>query len=125
MISQRAKNLSPSETLKVSAKAKELARQGRSIISLSAGEPDFKTPKHICDAAVRAIEEGFHGYTVNTGTPELREAIVRKLQRDNGLEYSPDQVVVSNGAKQSIGFTLFATIDPGDEVIIPAPYWVS
>lgn len=125
MISQRAKNLSPSETLKVTAKAKELARQGRSVISLSAGEPDFKTPKHICDAAIRAIEEGHHGYTVNTGTPELREAIVEKLRRDNQLEYRPEQIVVSNGAKQSIGFTLFATVDPGDEVIIPAPYWVS
>lgn len=125
MISQRAKNLSPSETLKVTAKAKELARQGRSVISLSAGEPDFKTPKHICDAAIRAIEEGHHGYTINTGTPELREAIVEKLRRDNQLEYRPEQIVVSNGAKQSIGFTLFATVDPGDEVIIPAPYWVS
>lgn len=125
MISQRAKNLSPSETLKVTAKAKELARQGRSVISLSAGEPDFKTPKHICDAAIRAIEEGHHGYTVNTGTPELREAIVEKLRRDNQLEYRPEQIVVSNGAKQSIGFTLFATVDPGDEVIIPAPFWVS
>lgn len=125
MISQRAKNLSPSETLKVTAKAKELARQGRSVISLSAGEPDFKTPKHICDAAIRAIEEGHHGYTINTGTPELREAIVEKLRRDNQLEYRPEQIVVSNGAKQSIGFTLFATVDPGDEVIIPAPFWVS
>lgn len=125
MISQRAKNLSPSETLKVTAKAKELARQGRSVISLSAGEPDFQTPKHICDAAIRAIEEGHHGYTVNTGTPELREAIVEKLRRDNQLEYRPEQIVVSNGAKQSIGFTLFATVDPGDEVIIPAPFWVS
>ncbi len=125
MISTRAKNLSPSETLKVSAKAKELIRQGRSVISLSAGEPDFRTPSHICDAAINAIKEGFHGYTMNTGTPELREAIVNKLKRDNGLTVSPDQIVVSNGAKQSIGFSLLALIDPGDEVIIPAPYWVS
>jgi aspartate aminotransferase len=125
MISQRAKNLSPSETLKISAKAKELIRQGKSVISLSAGEPDFKTPNHICAAAIKAIEEGFHGYTMNTGTPELRQAIVDKLKRDNGLEYSPDAIVVSNGAKQSIGFTFLAAIDPGDEVIIPSPYWVS
>jgi aspartate aminotransferase len=125
MISQRAKNLSPSETLKISAKAKELIRQGKSVISLSAGEPDFKTPKHICEAAIKAIEEGFHGYTMNTGTPELREAISNKLKRDNGLDVSPSDIVVSNGAKQSIGFTLLATIDPGDEVIIPSPYWVS
>jgi aspartate aminotransferase len=125
MISQRAQNLSPSETLKISAKAKELIRQGKSVISLSAGEPDFKTPKHICNAAIKAIEEGFHGYTMNTGTPELREAIVAKLKRDNGLDYSAADIVVSNGAKQSIGFTMLATIDPGDEVIIPSPYWVS
>lgn len=125
MISQRAKNLSPSETLKISAKAKELIRQGKSVISLSAGEPDFKTPKHICAAAVKAIEDGFHGYTMNTGTPELREAISAKLKRDNGLDVSPSDIVVSNGAKQSIGFTLLATVDPGDEVIIPSPYWVS
>ncbi len=125
MISQRAQNLSPSETLKISAKAKELIRQGKSVISLSAGEPDFKTPKHICEAAIKAIEDGFHGYTMNTGTPELRDAIVSKLKRDNGLDYSPADIVVSNGAKQSIGFTMLATINPGDEVIIPSPYWVS
>jgi aspartate aminotransferase len=125
MISQRAQNLSPSETLKISAKAKELIRQGKSVISLSAGEPDFKTPKHICNAAIKAIEDGFHGYTMNTGTPELREAIAAKLKRDNKLEFSPADIVVSNGAKQSIGFTILATIDPGDEVIIPSPYWVS
>ncbi len=125
MISKRARQLSPSETLRISAKAKELARRGESIISLSAGEPDFKTPDHICRAAIRAIDEGFHGYTMNAGTPELREAISEKLKRDNGLEVSPERIVVSNGAKQSIGFTLLATVDPGDEVLIPSPYWVS
>ncbi len=125
MISTRANNISPSETLKISAKAKELARQGKSVISLSAGEPDFKTPVHICDAAIQAIRDGFHGYTMNTGTPELREAIVQKLNRDNGLQFDPGQIVVSNGAKQSIGFTILATVNPGDEVIIPSPYWVS
>lgn len=125
MISKRTRELSPSETLKISARAKELKREGRSVISLSAGEPDFKTPKHICDAAIEAIKNGVHGYTMNAGTPELREAISQKLKRDNGLGFAPSQIVVSNGAKQSLGFSLLALIDPGDEVIIPAPYWVS
>lgn len=125
MISDRARQVAPSETLKISALAKQLAREGRSIVSLSAGEPDFKTPGHICDAAIEAINDGQHGYTMNTGTPELRDEIVKKLKRDNGLDYTPDQIVVSNGAKQSIGFTMLALINPGDEVIIPSPYWVS
>lgn len=125
MISKRARELSPSETLKISARAKELKREGRSIISLSAGEPDFKTPDHVCQAAIDAIESGFHGYTMNMGTPELREAIAAKLKRDNNLNYEPSQIIASNGAKQSIGFSLLAVVDPGDEVIIPAPYWVS
>jgi aspartate aminotransferase len=125
MISKRAQQLSPSETLKITARAKELAREGKSVISLSAGEPDFKTPAHICNAAIEAITDGFHGYTMNTGMPELREAISVKLKKDNRLQYDPNQIVCSNGAKQSIGFTLLATIDPGDEVLIPAPYWVS
>ncbi len=125
MISTRAQNLQPSATLKVTGRAKELKRQGKSIISLSAGEPDFKTPKHICDAAIQAIEDGFHGYTMNAGTPELREAICAKLKRDNNLDYDPSQIICSNGAKQSVGFSVLALVDPGDEVIIPAPYWVS
>lgn len=125
MISQRARSLAPSATLKISAKAKELARQGKSIVSLSAGEPDFPTPPHVCEAAIKAIEDGFHGYTMNTGTPELREAIAAKLKRDNGLDYEPSQIVTSNGAKQSLGFSMLALLDPGDEAIIPAPYWVS
>lgn len=125
MISQRAQNLQPSATLKVTGRAKELKREGKSIVSLSAGEPDFKTPKYICDAAIKAINEGQHGYTMNPGTPELRDAIVAKLKRDNGLEYDASQIICSNGAKQSVGFAVLATIDKGDEVIIPAPYWVS
>lgn len=125
MISQRAQNLQPSATLKVTGRAKELKREGKSIVSLSAGEPDFKTPKYICDAAIKAINEGQHGYTMNPGTPELREAIVAKLKRDNGLDYDPSQIVCSNGAKQSVGFAILATVNKGDEVIIPAPYWVS
>ncbi|MFU8859331.1 MAG: pyridoxal phosphate-dependent aminotransferase [Cyclonatronaceae bacterium] len=125
MISHRAEALAPSETLKISARAKELQREGRSVISLSQGEPDYKTPSFICDAAIKAINDGFHGYTMNTGTPELREAICGKLKRDNGFDYAPNQIVVSNGAKQSIALALLATINPGDEVLIPAPYWVS
>ncbi|HKJ30737.1 MAG TPA: pyridoxal phosphate-dependent aminotransferase [Balneolales bacterium] len=125
MISKRAASLAPSATLKVSGRAKELQRAGKDVISLSAGEPDFKTPRHICDAAIKAINDGFHGYTMNVGTPELREAISAKLKRDNGLEYKPNQIICSNGAKQSIGFSLLALVDEGDEVIIPAPYWVS
>lgn len=125
MISSRALELQPSATLKITGRAKELQREGKSIISLSAGEPDFSTPTFICDGAVEAIRNGEHGYTMNTGTPELRDAICTKLKRDNGLDYSPDQIVCSNGAKQSVGFSLLAMINPGDEVIIPAPYWVS
>ncbi|MEL7832968.1 pyridoxal phosphate-dependent aminotransferase [Fodinibius sp. Rm-B-1B1-1] len=125
MISKRAQSVSPSETLAISAKAKELTRQGKSVVSLSAGEPDFKTPQHICDAAIKAINDGFHGYTMNTGTPGLRESISNKLQRDNQLDYNPSQIVCTNGAKQALGFSMLAMIDEGDEVIIPTPYWVS
>ncbi len=125
MIADRINRLSPSQTMKISARAKELQRQGKSVVALSQGEPDFKTPDFICDAAIKAIKDGHHGYTVNTGTIELRELICGKLKEENQLEYSPDQIVVSNGAKQSLGFSILATINPGDEVIIPAPYWVS
>ena len=125
MISQRAQNVQPSATLKVTGRAKELKREGKSIVSLSAGEPDFKTPQYICDAAIDAIKGGQHGYTMNPGTPELRDAICTKLKRDNGFDFEPSQIICSNGAKQSVGFALLATVDKGDEVIIPAPYWVS
>lgn len=125
MISDRAQSVSPSETLAISAKAKELSRQGKSIISLSAGEPDFRTPEPICDAAKKAIDNGFHKYTMNTGTPELRQAIADKLKRDNGLAYKPSQIVCTNGAKQALGFSMLALLNEGDEVIIPAPHWVS
>lgn len=125
MISSRALELQPSATLKITGRAKELQREGKSIISLSAGEPDFPTPSFICYAAIEAIRNGIHGYTMNTGTPELREAICAKLKRDNGLDYTPAQIICSNGAKQSVGFSLLAMVNPGDEVIIPAPYWVS
>jgi len=124
-ISPRASALSPSETLKISALAKEMQQAGKSVISLSAGEPDFKTPDYICDAAIKAIRDGHHGYTVNAGTIELRMAIANKLLRENNLKYAPDQIIVSNGAKQSIGFAILALVGEGDEVIIPAPFWVS
>lgn len=125
MISERAKSISPSQTLQISDKAKELQKQGKSVVSLSAGEPDFNTPDHVCRAAIKAIEDGFHGYTMNTGTPELREAICDKLKRDNELHYDPSQIVCTNGGKQALGFTMLALLNSGDEVIIPAPYWVS
>jgi aspartate aminotransferase len=125
MISQRANNLAASETLKITALAKEMKAAGKSVISLSAGEPDFKTPDYICEAAIKAINDGHHGYTVNNGTIELRQAISQKLKRDNKLDYSAEQIIVSNGAKQSVGFALLAILDKGDEVIIPAPFWVS
>ncbi len=124
-ISKRAQALPASETLKISALAKEMQQAGKSVISLSAGEPDFKTPSFVCEAAKKAIDEGHHGYTMNTGTTELRQAIVNKLKRDNNLDYTINEIVVSNGAKQSVGFALLAMVDKGDEVIIPAPYWVS
>ncbi len=125
MISKRAQSVSPSETLQISAKAKELKRQGKSVISLSAGEPDFNTPEYICKAAIQAIKQGFHGYTMNAGMPELREAISNKLKRDNELNYAASQIVCTNGAKQALGFSMLALLDEGDEAIIPAPYWVS
>jgi aspartate aminotransferase len=124
-VSRRAQAVAPSETLKISSRAKALQREGRSVISLSTGEPDFRTPEHICEAAIQAIKDGHHGYTVNTGTPELRQAIIDKLKRDNGLEYGMDQIVASNGAKQSLGFSMLALLDSDDEIVIPAPYWVS
>lgn len=125
IISPRVAALSASETLKITALAKEMQLAGKSVISLSAGEPDFKTPDYICEAAIKAIQEGFHGYTVNAGTLELRKAIASKLARENHLVYKPEQIIVSNGAKQSIGFAILALVAEGDEVIIPAPYWVS
>ena len=111
----------PSATLAISAKAK--ATPG--VISLSAGEPDFATPEHICAAGKDAINQKLHHYTAVPGTPNLRQAIAKKLQRDNNLEYHPDEIIVSNGAKQSIFNAIACLINPGDEVIIPCPYWVS
>lgn len=125
MLSDRIQTLSESLTMAITALAQQLKREGKDILGFSAGEPDFDTPQVIKDAAIRAINEGFTKYTPVDGIPELKEAIVEKLRRDNGLSYATDQVIASNGAKQSL-FNLFqATINPGDEVIIPAPYWVT
>jgi aspartate aminotransferase len=124
-VSLRAQQLAVSETLKITALAKELQRQGKSVISLSAGEPDFRTPDYICEAAHKAIRDGHHGYTVNAGTVELRELIAQKLQRDNSLTYKANDIICCNGAKPAIAFAIMAVVNPGEEVIIPAPYWVS
>jgi aspartate aminotransferase len=123
--SNRVEQIKPSATIAVSMKAMELKAQGKDIVSLGFGEPDFDTPRHICDAAIAAIESGQTRYTAVDGTPELKAAIRLKFQRDNRLEYQPRQLLVSNGAKQSIFNLLLALLNPGDEVIVPAPYWVS
>ena len=124
-LSSRVQRVKPSPTLAVTSLAAQLKAEGRDIISLGAGEPDFNTPRHICDAAIQAINEGFTGYTPVDGTPGLKQAVIDKFQRDNGLEYTADQILVSSGGKQSFFNLAQALLDPGDEVIIPAPYWVS
>ncbi len=125
MLSKRVQALSPSLTIAVATLAKELKAAGKDIVSFSAGEPDFDTPRKIKEEAIKAINDGFTKYTATAGIPELLNAISGKLKRDNNLDYEPSQIIVSNGAKQSL-FNLFqAVIDDGDEVIIPAPYWVT
>lgn len=124
-VSQRVQNMSFSATLAMTQKARELKAQGHDVISLSIGEPDFNPPEFIQDAAIKAIKEGFNSYTPVPGYAELREAIAKKFKRDNNLDYSPEQIVVSNGAKQSITNVFLAILDDDDEVIVPAPYWVS
>ena len=125
MLSERIQTLSPSLTIAISSLARDLKAQGKDILSFSAGEPDFGTPRRIKDEAIKAINDGFTQYTAVPGIPELLEAIASKLKRDNGLEYAPSDIIASNGAKHSL-FNLFqAVINPGDEVIIPAPYWVT
>jgi len=125
MLSNRIQALSPSMTIAVSTLARELKDQGKDVISFSAGEPDFDTPQRIKEAAIDAINEGFTKYTAVAGTPELLEAIQTKLKNENGLEYDTKQIITSNGAKQSLFNLTQALIDTGDEVIIPAPYWVT
>lgn len=124
-ISNKLKSIQPSVTLAITAKAKSLKAQGIDIIGFGAGEPDFRTPKHIRDVAINAIENESIGYTAASGMESLKKAICDKLKRDNNLEYTQDQIVVSNGAKHSLFNTLSAICNPGDEVIVPNPYWVS
>ena len=124
-LSERLNRLSPSATLAMSQKSGELKAQGIDIINLSVGEPDFNTPAHIKEAAKKAIDDNYSRYSPVTGYPALRQAIVDKLKRENGLDYTPAQIVCSNGAKQSVCNTVMALVNAGDEVIIPAPYWVS
>jgi len=124
-LSAVVQKIKPSETIAAAAKAKELRSKGVTVYEFTLGEPDFSTPRHICEAATAAMAAGHTKYTPATGIPELKQAICRTYQRDYGLTYDPAQVVVSNGAKHSIHNVLAALCGPGDEVIIPAPYWVS
>lgn len=124
-LSDRLNRLAPSATLAMSQKSSELKAQGVDVINLSVGEPDFNTPDHIKQAAIKAVEENWTRYSPVPGYPTLKDAIVNKLKNENGLDYKPSQILVSNGAKQSVCNTLMAIVNPGDEVIIPAPYWVS
>ena len=125
VLSKRIKKIAPSPTLGLSAAAKDLKAQGHDVIEFGAGEPDFNTPDSIKTAGIKAIEDNFTRYTANLGIKELRDTICEKLEKDNGLRYTPDQVIVSSGAKHSVFNAIMALCDVGDEVIIPAPYWVS
>jgi aspartate aminotransferase len=124
-ISHRAASLSPSLTLAIDSKAKAMKAAGEDVVGFGAGEPDFDTPQHIKDAAIKALNEGFTKYTPSSGIPELRQAIAEKFQRENGLIYKPSQIIVSNGGKHSCYNVILATCQEGDEVIIPSPYWLS
>ena len=124
-ISDRVQSLSPSQTLAMSQKSNELKAQGVDVINLSVGEPDFNTPHHIKEAAKKAIDENFTFYTPVPGYMSLRKAIAAKLKNENGLDYAPEQIVVSGGAKQSLCNVILSVINPGDEVVIPTPAWVS
>ncbi|NQY74751.1 MAG: pyridoxal phosphate-dependent aminotransferase [Candidatus Margulisbacteria bacterium] len=125
LLANRVSEIEESITLKITGLAKTLRSEGKNILAFSAGEPDFDTPSHIKESGIRAIQEGKNKYTVASGIPELKEAVCQKLLRDQNLTYSSDQIVISCGAKHSIFNVLMATINPGDEVIVPSPYWVS
>lgn len=124
-IAKRAASIKPSLTLEISAKAKKLREEGRDVVSFGAGEPDFNTPEYICEAAKQAIDGGKTKYTPASGTASLKAAICGKLKADNGLDYSPENIVISNGAKHSLYNAIAALVEDGDEVIIPAPYWLT
>lgn len=124
-LAKRLDRVSEPQTIKMAKLSRELKAQGKDVIDLSLGEPDFTTPEHICVAATNAMAEGYTKYTPVAGYPELREAICKKLKRDNALEYTPEEIIVSTGAKQSLANILLSILDPGDEIIIPTPYWVT
>jgi aspartate aminotransferase len=124
-ISQRAASLAPSLTLAIDSKAKQMKAEGHDVVGFGAGEPDFDTPQHIKDAAIAALNAGFTKYTPSSGIPELRQAVADKFKRENGLDYKPSQIIVSCGGKHSCYNIILATCQEGDEVIIPAPYWLS
>ena len=124
-LSKKALLVKESSTLAITAKAKAMKAAGENLIAFTAGEPDFDTPQHIKDAAIAAAQAGFTKYTATTGIPELRRAIAEKLKRDNGLEYDPGQIVVSNGAKHALSNIFAAILNDGDEIIFPAPYWLT
>ncbi len=124
-LSQRVATIAPSMTLAISAKANEMKATGEHVINFGVGEPDFNTPAHIIDAAKDAMDKGYTKYVAAAGLPALKKSICAKLKRDNNLDYEPSQIIVSNGAKHSIFNALFATLDPGDEVLIPKPYWLT
>ena len=124
-LSKKASAVKPSSTLAITAKAKELKAQGMDVVGFGAGEPDFDTPTNVCDAAIAAIQGGYTRYTAASGTNELKEAVSGKFKRFNNLDYAADQIVISNGGKHSLTNVFTALLNPGDEVIIPAPYWLS
>jgi aspartate aminotransferase len=124
-ISQRARNVAPSATLAVTNRAKELKAQGIDVVGFGAGEPDFDTPDYIKNAAIKALKEGKTKYTPAAGIPELRKAIAAKLEKENGLKYAPEQVIVNIGGKHSVYEAMQAVLDPGDELLLPAPFWVT
>ena len=124
-IAGRLSKASPSATLKLTSKAKEMRSQGLPVINFGAGEPDFDTPQSVKEEAIRCLNAGFTKYTPTSGIPELREAVCQKFAEDQGLKYTPENVVISCGAKHSLYNLLQALCDPGDEILIPSPYWVS
>lgn len=124
-LAQRLNRVSEPQTIRMAKLSRELKAQGLDIIDLSLGEPDFRTPEHICQAATEAMEAGYTKYPPVAGIPELRAAICQKLLRDNGLEYTPEEIIVSTGAKQSLANAILCIINPGDEVVIPTPFWVT
>ena len=124
-LSPAVQSVKPSITLAISARAKAMKAEGIDVIPLSAGEPDFDTPRHICDAAIEAINGGFTRYTPASGTAELKKAVADTFRADNGLDYDPSQVIINCGAKHSVFLAVFVMVRPGEEVIVPAPYWVS